>query len=204
MRTLRNIAFLMSFCFGLTLCAKADSLVLKLDGPSSYVVVGAGSGIAQAVTVSESLSIDDIGFYLTKAPTGTVDYFVYDATTSTLTLGPDAISSPTTDWNYLSGLSVNLTAGDTYYFGLYDSTGSLQVGKNPATSTFMDGLGVPSGVSSLDFTGDTPTTTAGPADLALRLYSNGYVDLAPEPSSLMLLGTGILAGAAVLRRKFMQ
>lgn len=204
MRTLGYVAFLMSFCFGITLCAKADSLVLKLDGPSSNVAVGAGAGIGQAVTVSESLNIDEIGFFLTSAPTGTVDYFVYDATTSSLTLGPDAITSPTTDWNYLTGLSVNLTAGNTYYFGLYDSTGSLSVGKNPATSAFMDGLGVPPGISSLDFTGDAPTTTAGPGDLALRLYSNGYVDLAPEPSSLMLLGTGILAGAAILRRKFIQ
>jgi hypothetical protein len=164
------------------------------------VTLGAGAGIGQAVTVSESLSIDDIGFYLEKVPVGTVDYFIYDATTSSVTLGPDAISAPAKGWDYLTGFSVDLTAGDIYYFGLYDSTGSLDVDIDPKTDSFLDGLGIPSGVSSLDFTGDVPTTTAGSGDVALRIY--GAPDVAPEPSSLMLLGTGILAGAATLRRRF--
>jgi hypothetical protein len=210
MRTLRFISFLLLVSLGSTLCANAssaptDPLIFGLTESGGYATsFGGGNGIAQAVTVSESLSINDFGFYLQEIPAGTVDFFIYDLTTSTVTLAPDAVSAPSRGWDYLTGLDVELTGKSTYYFGVYDATSALWVGSDPGASFFSDGLDIPGGsllspVSSLDFTGDVPTTTAGAADVALRVYSTD--DVAPEPSSLMLLGTGILAGAAVLRRR---
>jgi hypothetical protein len=159
------------------------------------------------VTVSETLSIDDFGFYLQEIPAGTVDFFIYDLTTPSVTMGSRAVSAPSRGWDYLTGLDVELTGGHTYYFGVYDATSALWVGSAPGASFFSDGLGIPGGslsapVSSLDFSGDAPTGTAGAADLALRIYSTD--DVAPEPNSLILLGTGILAGAAILRRKVVK
>ena len=192
----------MLFSLGTALGAKADPLIFSLDGPSSYTALGAGAGIGQAVTVSENLSINDVGLFLVQLPVGTVDYFIYDATTSSLILGPDAVSAPTKGWDYVTGLSVDLIAGDTYYFGAYNAgTGTLSVGRDPNTDSFTDGLGIPSGISSLYFAGDAPTATAGTGDLALRIESTDPPGDAPEPSSLILLGTGMLAGAVILRRK---
>ena len=209
MRTLRFVASLLcvSLC---SLCAKAspapsDPLIFGLSQSNGTATFTCATGIGQAVTVSESLSINDFGFYLQQVPAGTVDFFIYDGTTSSLTLAPESVSAPTRGWDYLTGLDVDLDAGDTYYFGVYGSAGSsLYVGTNPATPFFSDGLGIPTGISSLDFTGDVPTNTAGSGDVALRIYSTDPPASTPEPSSLMLLGSGILAGAAVLRRKVVR
>jgi hypothetical protein len=201
---------------GTALCANAssaptDPLVFGLTetNPSDYATLTAGQGIGQAVTVGENLTINDFGFYLEPVPAATVDFFIYDETTSTLVLAPVGVTGKA--WDYLDGLDVNLIGGQTYYFGVEDVAGTLDVGADPAANFFSDGLGIPGGfppseVSSLDFTGNAtsvaPTTTNGSADIALRIYSTE--DLAPEPNSLILLGTGILAGAATLRRKFVR
>lgn len=207
MRTLRYVAFLMcvSLC---SLCAKAsptDPLIFGLSQSSGTTSFAGTNGIGQAVTVSESMSINDFGFYLNQIPSSAVDFFIYDKTTSSLTMAPASVTTQTRGWDYLTGRDIDLNGGDTYYFGVYGAAGStLWVGTNPQTQFFSDGLGIPDGVSSLDFTGDVPTTTAGAGDVALRIYSTDPPGETPEPSSLMLLGSGILAGAAVVRRKFVR
>jgi hypothetical protein len=201
---------------GTALCANAssaptDPLVFGLTetNPSVYATLTAGQGIGQAVTVGENLTINDFGFYLEPVPAATVDFFIYDETTSTVVLAPVGVTGKA--WEYLDDLDVNLYGGQTYYFGVVDIAGTLDVGSDPADHFFSDDLGIPGGfppvsISSLDFTGNAtsvaPTTTNGSADIALRIYSTE--DLAPEPNSLILLGTGILAGAATLRRKFVR
>ena len=200
MRTLRFAAFMVVF-LGTTLCAKADPVIFGLDQSGSEASFGPGAGVGQAVIASDDVYINDFGFYLDAIPAGTVDYFIYDKTTSSLILGPDGVSAPAKGWDYLTGLDIELIAGDTYYFGVYDTAGTLYVGEDPTSSVFTDGLGISGGVSSVDFNGTTPTGIAGASDVALRIESADPSN-APEPSSLMLLGTGILAGAGVLRRKF--
>jgi hypothetical protein len=217
MRTLRYVAFLLCASLSTALCAKAsptptDPPIFGLSESSGTTSFAAGTGIGQAVSVSESMSINDFGFYLNQVPSGTVDFFIYDSTRSSLTLAPQVVSAPTRGWDYLTGLDVDLNGGDQYYFGVY-GTGMLYVGSDTTSGFFTDGLGIPGGlspsgaplgVSSLDFTGDTPTGKAGPEDITLRIYSTDPPGETPEPSSLMLLGSGILAGAGILRRKFVR
>jgi hypothetical protein len=204
MRTLRYVVFLLSVSLGSALFAKADPLILGLDKSGATTSFGEGYGVGQAVTVSESLSINDFGFFLEQVPGGSADFFIYDTTAGAPILDEQVtVSNSQKGWDYVTGLDVELNAGDTYYFGLYDSApGELFVGIDPETTFVSDGLGIPAGISSLDFTGDTTPTTAGAGNLELRIESTDPPGDTPEPSSLMLLGTGILAGAAVLRRKF--
>jgi hypothetical protein len=117
------------------------------------------------------------------------------------------VSAPsgTRDWTYLSGISVQLDVGNIYYFGVYGDA-PMTVGLNPTTSSFSDGLALPAtGSASLYFTGDTPGAPLvgllnddglSNADVGLRVYDPSPT---PEPTTLVLLGTGILGAAGALR-----
>jgi hypothetical protein len=74
----------------------------------------------------------------------------------------------------------------------------MTVGMEPQGTFFSNGLGVPATGGTYDFTG-TSETGAAANELGLRIYSNDPV--APEPSSLLLLGTGIMAAAGVVRKR---
>jgi hypothetical protein len=94
--------------------------------------------------------------------------------------------------DHVTGLSAALTAGNTYFLtlgGAVDSSGSTfdgwDLNNGPASCSFAVG-GVPQGdcgAGGESFTiNSSPTTT-------------------PEPSSILLFGSGILGLAGVLRRK---
>lgn len=193
------------------LYAKADSVVFGLTESQLPLTLGAGKGIAQAVQADQTMSIDAFGFDLDQKSGGNVDYFIYDATTSSLLLSPTAVAvvnSPKL-FTYLTGLNLTLNAGDLYYFGVY-GTGLMTINTDP-TAFAGDGLSVPTtGATSLNVTGDVlGTAIAGTlnvdgistADASLRVFSNNPPAVTPEPSSLVLMGTGILAAAGAMRRR---
>ena len=199
--------------------AKADPLVFSLDQTQTPTSFAAGTGVGQAVTAAATMTVDGFAFDIDQKGGGTVDYFIYDMSTSSLLLAPEAVSvgaSPRA-WDLLSGFTVTLNAGDVYYFGVYGSN-TLSIGMDPTSTSSLYGLGVPSvPFTSYDFTGDTPTTgltgTTNAQGLTtneagLRVYSIDPPEddpvATPEPSSLVLMGTGILAMAGAMRRRFLS
>jgi hypothetical protein len=92
-----------------------------------------------------------------------------------------------------------LDANNVYIFGVYDPNAVadyMTVGLIPLSNFSSDGLTAGTGY---DFTGDTPTGAAA-GDVAIEIGSYDP-PATPEPSSLLLLGTGILAAAGVVRKR---
>ena len=108
--------------------------------------------------VNSETNINSFGFFLGQKGGGDANFFIYDVTTSTLTLAPDAVAvNNTTDgkaWAYVDGLSIDLKAGNVYDFGVYGDA-PLTVGLDPTSSSFTGGLTLPaSGPASYNVTGD--------------------------------------------------
>jgi hypothetical protein len=199
-----------------TVAAKADPLVFSVDQTQVPTSFSAGAGVGQAVSAAQTMTVDGFAFDLDQRGGGNVDYFIYDATTGTYTLAPEAVAVSATNrtWDLLDGFTVTLDAGDVYYFGVYGSN-QISVGMDPISTSSLYGLGVPTtAFTSYDFSGDTPTVGLTGTDnghgmttneVGLRVYSiDPPTADTPEPNSLVLMGTGILAAAGAMRRKFLS
>ncbi len=99
---------------------------------------------------------------------------------------------------YISHFSISgtsFTAGNEYWLTLTNATDNQGIGYNawditspgPATCDVEHGVIVPGGGGACGFQGESFTITSG--------------GTTPEPSSILLLGSGILGLAGVLRRK---
>jgi hypothetical protein len=211
MRSPRSIFYSLAVLtlFGASTMAKADNLVFALDQTLLPQSFSTGNGVAQAVDATSTTSIDSFGFYLSQKTGGDVDYFIYDETTATMVLDPMAVAteaSPKT-WDMLTGIDVTLDAGNEYLFGVYGDN-QITVGMDPAAYS-SDGLALPaSGPDSYNVTGDTIGSALSGTinvdglstdDVGLRIVDPPPP--VPEPSSLLLLGTGILAAAGAMRSR---
>jgi hypothetical protein len=135
----------------------------------------------------------------TPIPTLTTDpeYYNFDANQN----GPVNVNS---DETTLVALSITLTNGDTYSFSNEDPGQNAQVSFSAdklQNFSFNDTT-----LQSLDLGGNTYTFQSSYQTAAVqgKIVFNATPQVAataPEPSSLMLLGTGLLGVAGVGRRK---
>jgi len=174
-------------CMSFSIFARADSLVLGLDN-TSHGTLGANTLLSQDVQMSANTTIDGFAFFMSDPSGAPVTYSISDLTTgSTLfsetfddtTLDPTltsvaipAVSQRAWVELYLSS-PLTLDAGSDVYAFSISGDGALDVGENPTTST-EDGL---AGVGS--------------PEAGLRVW--GLPAVAPEPTPLILLGSGMLA-----------
>ena len=167
------------------ICAHADSLVLGLDQSSAYETLGANTTLSQDVQVSANTTLDGIAFFMSDPSGAPVTYSITDLTTSSTlfsrtfddtspdpTLTSIAIPEGSRDWVELYLPPLTLDAGSDYAFSI-SGDGTLNIGGDPTSST---GQGL---------------EAVGTPEVSLRVWGSSAV--APEPSPLIMLGTGFLA-----------
>jgi PEP-CTERM motif len=201
MRSTRNLyaAVLMISAFGFATHAKADTLILGLNNTAGFENVAAGQTVSQNVQFSASANIDGFAFYLSDPSGAALTYAITDVTTSTTvfsetfddttldaTLTNIAIPESSKAWLELYMTPITINAGNDIYAFSVTGAGPLKVGINPTASTEI-------GVAPV-----------GDLVLGLRVYDPPPASVTPEPSSLMLMGTGVLAIAGTMRRRLMQ
>lgn len=183
--------------------AFADNLVFDLSPANGFTSRSAGNGIGQGVDVSTTQTINDMQFFLNLPNGGDLKFFIFNGTNDSLlylqeetgiaaSQNPAWISSP--EFNF------TLQAGSTYYFGVI-ADNDASIGyifppinySNNGLTARTDGNSNYSGYGEPVFSGN------GSAEAALRLGTSPV----PEPGSMMLMGTGVLGLAGVLRRKLM-
>ena len=201
MRSTRNLnaAVLMISAFGFAAHAKADTLVLGLANTGGYQNVLAGQTVSQDVQFTATTNVDGFAFFLSDPSGAPLTYSITDLTKSTVvfsesfddvTLNPalTSIAIPEGDkgWLELYTAPILINASSDVYAFSVTGVGALKVGVNPATIATSIGV-VP--VDGLN--------------LGLRIY-DPPVAATPEPSSLMMMGTGVMALAGAMRRRLMQ
>lgn len=194
----------------LALAAPAFAGVIYTDGPTQGVygspfIDGPGGGIGQTISNGFVASANgtafslDFGVWVTAGTTPTSVWWALgtSAFASDISSGSGALSysffKPSGSYDVynatVTGLSGSLSAGSTYWLtlgGAFDSAGGPAAwdhNNGPATCEFAV-RGVPAGGCGLS--GEAFTINSSPV---------------PEPSSMMMLGTGVLGLAGILRRK---
>jgi hypothetical protein len=207
-RPLRFALFVFAV-FGLTAILHADDLSLTLTNPQSIDYLAAGTGIGQEVAMSQSLNISAFAFNLEAPKGGDATFMIWNSTNSTVVASVTVAltQGDTAGWVEAAlAEPVVLNAGSDYYFSIIADT-PVAVGADPESES---GIGM-SAVSDTtagsiydysNFSNPTPTTS-GEGSVALEVTDPPSA-AAPEPSSLALLGTGILAAAGVIRRRLHQ
>jgi len=200
MRKVSLLAVVAVLC--LSTAAFADNIVFDLSPTNGITSRDAGNGVGQGVTVDTTQAISGMQFFLDSPNGGDFKFFIYNGTNDDLlflnTEHVDPISQMT--WVASPTFNFNLQAGNTYYFGVISNAAADYGYIFPPIDYSNNGLtAVTSGNSNYSGYGVPVFSSSGSAEIGLRL-TEGSV---PEPGSMVLLGTGVVGLAGVLRRKLM-
>jgi hypothetical protein len=202
MRSL-NTAILVISALGLATRAKADVLVLGLDETIQIDSLGAGSTLTQDVQVSSTTTIDGLAFFLSDSTGKALTYSITDVTTGTLVLSDTFTNTAFTSTVTPGSISESIPTGSKDWLELYTAPITLGAGSdlNDIYAFSVSGVGaLKVGIDPTSFTEVGFSPTGDGTEVGLRVWDPPTA-VTPEPSSLLMLGTGILSAAGVLRRR---
>jgi hypothetical protein len=194
-----NFAVLVLSTFAFSTRAKADQVVLGLDTTETFESVGSNQTVSQDATVSTTTTIDGFAFYLSDTSGAPLTYSLTDLTSGTVlftetvddtTLDPTltniAIPEGTKQWLEVYMTPITLNGGSDIYAFSVSSAGGMKIGINPTAFT------------------EVGMAPSGGLNLGLRVWDPPAPAATPEPSSLVLMGTGVLTAAGAMRRRFVR
>jgi PEP-CTERM motif len=167
--------------------AHAGSIDFACGAPATNLCTG-------TVTSSGGLGFATTGIGMESSFDGTESYTAMFSTNST---GMGTISISAADGNSLSG---NIAATTESTFG-GDETLTFNVNWTTLSSGVQAALGSSSGVGQSTVEFSLSSGDVSSADLHLNSGSTGPGSPTPEPSTLLLLGTGLLGLGMVFRRR---
>lgn len=139
--------------------------------------------------------------YTFNANGSTFNPSLYTDLFSAVTVTPPAFaSSQFLEFNLNGSDAVTLKVGDTYAFGLLNTSGTPDFAFLRASGTQPDPNGAPFQILTGGLTG-TSATVPGYGGGPRNLFVGVYTTAVPEPASMTLLGLGALVGTFVIRRR---
>ena len=184
--------------------AKSET-IFDLSSTTAFTNRSAGSGVGQAVAVSTTTTITDMGFYLNLPSGGDVKFMIWDSSDSNLLFSSvlsGVSASESQSWVYSDPFSYTLNAGQTYWFGVIaDSTAHIGI-ISQVYSYSANGLSAVIGNSNYSSFSTPSSSGNGSAEIGLRLDGGETPTPTPEPSSIGLLGMGLASLAGIARRRF--
>jgi len=181
-----------------------NNLIFDLSPTNGVTSRGAGDGPGQGVIVYQDTNITQMAMFLNMPNGGDIKYMIWDmnngelAYSQTLAVG----ASDTMEWVLSNPFSFDLHAGTEYWFGVI-ADNNIDVGYIYPTINYSNNglVADSSGNSNYTNYNDPQFNGYAASEIGLRLYSGGESTV-PEPGTLLMLGSGIVASIGAARRKF--